>query len=292
MDTTSTKERKLLALAALGVFVISLGAYLHTLGHGFVYDDRAQVLENPWIRDPAYIREILTLPSWAFVTKEGNFYRPVMHLVYMAEYHVFGLSPWGYHLVNVVLHSANALLVFVLARLVLTGGAGPVKPGAGHPVLLPFLAGLLFALHPVNTEVANWVAAIPELTMTLSVVSSFCLYVIASRSEGRAVPLYAASLALYFVALLSKETGIVLVLLIVAWEVVRGRGIIGRWRSLAGYPVVAAVYMAVRMKVLSGAGLDRGAGPELYENILNVPPLLARYAGKLMVPVDLKVMYP
>src|SRR3989338_407370 len=64
--------------------ITSIGVYLNTLSNDFVYDDKAQVLQNPWIKDVRYIPEIFLSPVWGF--REGtvpNYYRPLMHIIYM-----------------------------------------------------------------------------------------------------------------------------------------------------------------------------------------------------------------
>ena len=108
------------AVPFLPVFIIAVvafGVYFNTLFNGFVYDDNGQILGNPWIKDVEHLPEIFYKSVWSFMSAPSvsNYYRPMMHLIYMVNYHIFGLKPWGFHLVNVLFHAANTVLVFLVA---------------------------------------------------------------------------------------------------------------------------------------------------------------------------------
>jgi hypothetical protein len=95
---------------------VSFAVYLNALSNGFVYDDKAQVTENIWIKDVKNIPGIFTSSVWSFVGEHAvsNYYRPLMHLIFMGNYYIFGLNPWGFHFVNIIFHVAVSVLVFVL----------------------------------------------------------------------------------------------------------------------------------------------------------------------------------
>src|SRR5512135_1179182 len=97
------------------ILLIAFLVYYKTLYNGFVYDDGLQVVQNHWIRDTKYIPEIFSTSVWKFLGMETNYYRPVFHLIYMVNYLVFGLKPWGFHLVNVLFHVSVSVLVFIIA---------------------------------------------------------------------------------------------------------------------------------------------------------------------------------
>ena len=125
LDSTNlTPARQLLgskytAIAIL--LIISIGVYLNALPNEFVYDDEVQVLENLWIRDTKYIPEIFLTNVWAFIGEEflSNYYRPLMHITYMIDYHIFGLKPWGFHLTSIIFHAGVTLLVHLIAFMLI-----------------------------------------------------------------------------------------------------------------------------------------------------------------------------
>ena len=129
-----TKESLLLSIALIAA--ISFAVYFNALFNGFVYDDSQQVLLNPWIRDLRNLPEIFAKSVWSFMEKVGadavtsNYYRPLMHVTYMADFYLFGLRPWGFHLVNILFHMGNSVLVFLLISRLLD--ARPKKEGKGQ----------------------------------------------------------------------------------------------------------------------------------------------------------------
>src|SRR6202008_1925397 len=89
------------AKALLGVLLIAVAVaacYANTLDNDFVHDDRAEILDNPLIKDPSNLKRILTSPAWAFLQDTGdpvssNYYRPVQYLSYFSLYQICGTAP-------------------------------------------------------------------------------------------------------------------------------------------------------------------------------------------------------
>src|SRR3989338_11160465 len=179
------------------ILITSIGVYLNTLPNGFVYDDEFQVLKNPWIKDVRYIPEIFLSDVWAFEGKGlSNYYRPLMHMIYMIDYYIFGLKPWGFHLTNIIFHAGVSVLVFIIASI-LINQSHDLNPksqilksksniqDSKSKILSPaFIAALLFAAHPIHTEAVTWVAGIPELSFTLFYLLSFYLYINPVRDKS------------------------------------------------------------------------------------------------------------
>jgi tetratricopeptide (TPR) repeat protein len=151
-----TSRRNLWIWATL--FAVTLLAYLPALRAGFVWDDDGFVTK-PELRSVAGLVRI-----WTDLSSTEQFY-PLLHSFFWFQYRVFGDTPFGYHLVNVLLHAACAgMLVLVVARLF-----GPEEQKAGGPEAqradprstgstIALLSGLLFALHPVYVESVAWIA--------------------------------------------------------------------------------------------------------------------------------------
>src|SRR5207237_7610971 len=104
---------------------------------GFIFDDDAYVTSNATLHSLDGLRQIWLQP------RASPQYYPLTLTTFWIEYHLWGLRPFGYHLVNVILHALNVvLLLAVLRRLRI--------PGA-------WLAAALFALHPIQVESVAWV---------------------------------------------------------------------------------------------------------------------------------------
>src|SRR5438067_4228306 len=121
-----------LVLAALTIF-----AYRPAWNGGFIWDDDVYITNNELLTAPDGLRRI-----W-FSLDSPSQYFPLVYSTFRIEYALWGLNPSGYHWVNLLLHVANALLVWrLLVRLKV--------PGA-------WLAGAIFALHPVQVESVAWI---------------------------------------------------------------------------------------------------------------------------------------
>lgn len=227
---------------------VTLVTYANALGLGFVWDDNYQILRNHFLRDPRYIPQIFTSAFWAFLNpnqaQATNFYRPMQSLTYMLCYGLSGLSPWGFHLVSVLLHGAVVLLAYrLLLRLDV---AGPVALAA---------AGL-FAVHPVHTESVTWVAGVPDVLCAGFYLLALYLY---WGWRSRLSPLSPVSLAgaavAYFLALLSKEMALTLPVLVLALEWLyrkrpeAARGSAGL-QALGSFAAVTGLYIFIRWQVL------------------------------------------
>ncbi len=293
------------AVSVLVIIAATFAVYAASIGNGFVYDDHELILNNRLITGPGYQLEAFTTSLWSFKGMVSNTYRPMLHLIFLAERAAFGVSPWGYHLTAVALHSMNAVTVFLIASFFAFNGAGqassdglskgarvlrfPVKKGfSGY--LPPLLAGLVFSLHPVNSEAVSWVSAVTELTYTLFFLLSFYFFMRFRAGQGRAF--YALSILCFPVALLSKETAIMLPALIAAYDL-SGEGVpfFRRWKDYILYTLLAVLYMALRTISVGGLLHHRQISLSVRELAINIFPLIFTYAWKLVLPIGLNAIY-
>ncbi len=243
-------------LAPYLVAAIGFLTFAGTLGHQFVYDDARQIVDNPWIADPAGWRPLVTRPVWAF-TDEGatNFYRPVQTLVHWTAAQIFGRGPFGCHLLSVLIHAgAAATLLIFLRRL-----TGPTTAAA---------AAALFAVHPIHAEVVAWASAGPDAEVACALFLALALgaRALTDRRLVPAAPLAAvAALPAYF----AKETAVVAPLLAALLpDAGQPRARPGRRAAMVavGFLLPFILYMGARTAVLgairpqgSRAGMDAAA---------------------------------
>ena len=124
-------------LWGLAIVMLALAAYARTPSCRFIWDDDHYVEQNGTLRTLDGLRRIWLEPGAV------PQYYPLVHTTFWLEYHAWGLRPAGYHVVNVLLHAATALLLWrLLVRLRV--------PGA-------WLAAALFAVHPVEVESVAWI---------------------------------------------------------------------------------------------------------------------------------------
>lgn len=161
--------------------------YWQTVGHEFIsYDDTEYITENP------AILQGLTISStyWAFTTFHASNWHPLTWLSHLLDVELFGLNPAGHHLINIILHSVNSILLFLL----LNRYSGFLWRSA--------VVAALFALHPLHVESVAWVAERKDLLSTLFWLLTLYLYAGYAGKPGRAR--YFLLLATYALGLMAK----------------------------------------------------------------------------------------
>src|SRR5213082_3763711 len=169
-----------LVFAAATIF-----AYRTAWNGGFLWDDDVYITNNELLTAPDGLRRI-----W-FSLDSPSQYFPLVYSTFRIEHALWGLNPTGYHWVNLLLHVANALLVWlVLARLKV--------PGA-------WLAGAIFALHPVQVESVAWITERKNVLMGFFFLLTLLAWVkyVDVRTRHRGL-VYGAALILYLLALSAK----------------------------------------------------------------------------------------
>jgi len=261
--------------------------YLGILFNGFVYDDDFQIVQNPYIRSFQHVKKIFTANVWSF---EGpavsNYYRPMMTLGYLLCYKIFGLHPYGFHLVSLLLHALIVCLVFVLAER-LTGDRR-----------CAFVAGAIFALHPIHSESVAWIAAVTDLELTFFYLITFWLFLALARPGGRLSGRRLAVVAATFIlALLSKEQAMTLPALATVYEHFyrEDHSETSTRQKLARYGVlwlVGAAYLLLRVYFLGMlVPVKRLGQVTRWQIVLSATALVGQYVWKLVWPVRLYAFY-
>jgi hypothetical protein len=182
--------------APLVAALVALAVYLPSLGGGFLYDDGEVVVRNSSIRDLRALGTVLRYePS-----------RPVLNLTWALNYAAGGLAPWTYHLVNVLIHAANAAVLASLLAWIAGRHRTRFDPRAA-------LAGAcLFAASPMAAETVAYVSSRSSALVTL--FSLLCLRQMAGVLDGSARARLLPALGCFLLALATKEEAAAVPLLI------------------------------------------------------------------------------
>jgi protein O-mannosyl-transferase len=279
-------------LVATGL-AVTFAAYIGTLLFQFVYDDRGQVLENRLVHSWHYLPLLFTKQVWVFAAPQilGNYYRPVFLLWFLLVHTFFGLNPMGWHLVTLVAHLAVTLLVYRLVRRI------------AHDRWVAIIAALVFGVHPAHIESVAWVSGVTDPLLALCLLPSFLFYLNWRESRPRRWRWLAASLAFYLLTLLAKETGVILPVLIFAYEWIWAEDTpapsrLERWGRrfktavvrILPYAVPTLVYMIARVLVLGGFAHVLYPLP-ISTILMTWPFLLMVYLKHLLWPFGLCVFY-
>lgn len=236
-------------IAVLSVLcLLAIIPYVNILHNEFVYDDTTQVLNDPYIHSFRYLRVIFTTTvfSYAGAAAVTNYYRPMMHVLYLLCAQVFGLYPRPFHAVNILLNAVVVIALFKMTEKLF------------RDRILAFIAAALFALHPIHSEAVAWVAAVPDLQVALFYILSFWAFLRLARPDGRiSVPASAGMSALFALALLSKESAVTLPAVATVYEhFYREDRAHTRWtQKIARYAPLWALdiaYALFRVRVLGG----------------------------------------
>ncbi|UPA22531.1 tetratricopeptide repeat protein [Candidatus Peribacteria bacterium] len=198
------RVRTLLWILA-GFFVLGLLTYGWSLGNEFVrWDDGMLIFENPAIRQitPASL-------WWIFTHFDPELYIPLTFLSYQIEYFIAGVHPFLYHLDSLILHTLNAALVSLLAFFLL------------RKKYLALFCGLLFLVHPLNTEAVEWASGRKDVLSTFFLLASIASYFVYRDRDNRRW--YIASLVLFLCGLLSKVMIITLPVVLVVLDIAERR---------------------------------------------------------------------
>ena len=262
--------REALPLLALGLLV-AVSYYPAALA-GFVWDDEVFTDAAP-IRSLSGLYQIWFTPS--AIPSEGHYW-PLVYTTFWLEHKLWGFAPLGYHLVNIALHLANTLL---LRRLLLRSGA----PGA-------WWVAAVFAVHPLHVESVAWVIERKDLLAALFYLGAAVGWTRFVEAPGRGR--YLAALALFAAGLLCKSIVVTLPAALLIWHWwQQGRVTFHDLRRLlpfflAGLGIVLAdwLYYSAREPVSFDYSLA--------ERAAIAAPALWFYAGKLVWPTGLAVIYP
>lgn len=278
-----TSRQTLLVLLCIFVSVALL--YGGTLKNGFIHDDHGQVENNTYIQSLMYLPKVFTSCIWASAVgncKETYYYRPLQNLSYMITYQ-FSSHPWIFHVVNLIYFSLDIWLVYLVIQL-LTGD-----------MPLALLTAGLFFIHPLNTEVVNWIATVPELLFVLFILLS-TYYFILYRRNGRKKYLW-GTLVSYTLSILAKEPAVFLPFV---WLVLdfshfnRKLKDFFQWKTVKPYVFSVAiffVYLGLRLYVLGGLGADPTQKYTLPQRIYTFIYLFGSYIRKLVYPNPLNLFY-
>ena len=269
---TSYSRQNMLAFLALGLLVVV--PYLPAmLWGGFVWDDTLCIKTDP-VREVSGLWQIWFSPAGA-IENEAHYW-PLVYTTFWLEHKLWGFDPTGYHIVNVLLHLANTLLLWHLLRRLAVPGA--------------WMVAAVFAVHPLHVESVAWVIERKDVLsglFYLGAALAWMRFVEQPRPQR-----YAWSLALYAAGMLSKSIVVTLPVSLLIWHWWKqGRVTSTDLLRLVPFFVVGLAITIGDLSFLhsrGGVSLDFS----LAERTLIAVRALWFYVGKLLWPMGLAVIYP
>jgi len=258
------------------IILLTALVFHNTLNNGFVdWDDYEYIVDNPFIKAIS-IANILQIFSEPYFSN----YHPLTTLSYALDFKLFGLNPQGYHLVNLILHIINTLLVFALFKHI-----------AGKNVI-PFISALLFALHPMHVESVAWISERKDVLFTAFFLSSLIYWLKFIKSESLKLRLYFASLLLFVCALLSKSAAVTLPLIALLisyflYKKINYKEIL----KLSPFFVLSVLFGIITLLTQNEAVSDISLSFSFIERLLLIFYALFFYLLKFIVPLNFSALH-
>lgn len=273
--------------------VIACIAYFNSTGNGYVLDDFTVIKNNRIItKGISAIGEILSTPyrrGW-FITN-NDLYRPLSLVMFAIEFDLSGGSPALGHFMNMLVFAGGVFALFIFLNELFDQ----------KKIAVAFIAALLFALHPIHTEVVANIKSRDELLCFFFAFLSLNVFLKYVRS-GQALHLLGGALCL-FLSFLSKETVITFLAIVpLIFFFYRNEN---KTRSLyitVSTVVVAGIFLGIRYSVLSHYHANTDSFVSFMDNFLTVPPskssalateilILGQYLKLLLIPYPLVCDY-
>jgi tetratricopeptide (TPR) repeat protein len=270
-------------------FILTFALYWPALFGEFTnWDDNKLVLENESVLSlsPANVVDI-------FVPKGGQTYQPLRVLSYALNYAVHGERPFGYHLINLLLHVAATVALYLFICALLERRRGPHHGNRCAALVV----AMLFLLHPVNVEAVAWISSRKYGLLAAFLFLSLYLYQKAQLGSKSA---YAGSWGAAWIAILSSPFGVTIPPLIVLTDLyVDGVSNLAklarRLPIYLGFAVIAVVILPLLMNVRKSDEVAEIAKPH-YENrtttFYSTVNGIGGYTKNLVAPVGLNCRYP
>lgn len=300
-NAASVSDRRTAWIIGAALVIVTIIAYLPAISAEFViYDDHRYITMNPRVQQGLTFDNI----AWAFTTFEVANWHPLTWMSHMLECSIFRRAdgtqwPGGHHLINVLMHAANTLVVFLLLQR-MTGALWRSAAVAA-----------LFALHPLHVESVAWVSERKDVLSTLFGLLAIAAYL--RWVHARRAVAYAVMLVLFACSLMSKPMLVtlpVLLMLLDAWPLRRMRLFQGHakrqaateiggdsWRSLIVEKLpllalsIASAIITINAQSAGGAVSTLEQSP-LADRFVNAIVACAMYLKQMLWPVNLAPFYP
>jgi protein O-mannosyl-transferase len=269
-----------LAIALLGFFL-----YSPALQGEFVSDDYVFIVDNPAIRSDVNFPQVWS----SFPT------RFLAMLSFAGNYHLGGLQVFGYHLVNVLLHVGNAILVYLLIVLV-CGSSAFSKVNSARSQTIAVLSALIFLTHPLQTQAVSFISQRTALLGAFFYLGTLVSYAVARRKKHKG--LFYVSLLAMGLGVFSKEMIVTAPVMILCYEVFFAEDWRRNWQELlvrlAPFFLLAAmipVILLAQRPTLFNFNEQLAQGSFSWEYFLTEVNVLRTYLRLFLFPLNQNYVY-
>ena len=269
LDPKLLKHKRFLQILLIAFLCLMI--YIPSLRNGFIWDDDSNLYKSQWIQKADGLKVI-----WS--TDKMYQYYPVVFTTFWLEHRLWGLSPLGYHAVNLTLHILNALLFFWIVS--------KIYPG------LAFISALLFAIHPIQVETVAWVTECKNLLSLFFFLLAVLAYLGFDNTKRKRY--YLLTLLLFILALMSKSVAVCFIFFPVLYKWWKDNKV--TWREVKLSIAFIATGLIIGLYTLYLELYHVGAGEAFSLSFLERLVLSGRaalfYIYKLIFPFNFMFFYP
>ena len=261
------------------IVVVSLIVYGSSIGYQYTYADDTQLLvaNQDFLSNLANVPKLFTTEVFISVTNPQIFYRPLLNFLFMLELQVSKDSPALFHVTNILLHIGSCLLLFVVFKQLKVS-----KSLAG-------MAAILFCVHPLNTSAVVWIPGRNDSLLTVLLLASLWMFLRAV--ETKRLLTLVAHFALFFLALLTKESAVVFPLLCASYVLFVLRRTMRKREIFAmtgAYTAVLLIWFGLRSLITRSFEVHESLGSLAMSWMKNSPAFIL-YIGKAVLPFNLSI---
>jgi len=263
-------------LAIILIIVLGIAVYANSVSGKFLWDDRHLIEENAHIKSASGFSKILAGNIRMGAKRKSSAYRPVQILSYALDYKFWKLNPLGYHITNVALHIVTSFVVYWLALVLFRDKA------------LSFLTAVFFVVHPIHTGAVSYISGRADMLGATFMLLAFIFYVNGHNRESSKLP-HMLTLFFYSLALLSRESALVLPLLILLYHYFFRKKI----NSVIFMPVcgLAFLYGVLRVTLLRNLLSQIEYSSTLLQRIPGFFVAVTNYLRLLVAPFNMHMEY-
>jgi protein O-mannosyl-transferase len=265
----------------LSIFILTCTIYYQVIDYEFInFDDNVYLTENNIIKSGLSLIGI----KWAFTTNLGGHWHPLSWISHMIDVSLFGMNPAWHHIVNIIFHALNSIILFIFILLILE---------SNH---IAFFSAVVFAVHPMRLESVAWISERKDVLSMFFGLSTITLFTLSIKLNSKKI--YLVSLLTFILSLLAKPTFITipaLLLILDYWpnqrNIFKKKGII----LIEKIPfLIISILSGVAsiLSQISGGGLRTIDQISLTQRLDMAIISYSAYLGKFFWPSGLALFYP
>ena len=259
-----------------GILLLTFGIYMPVLQYGWINGaDHVFIIENSLVHSLS-MSSVLDI----FLSTVNGSYQPLTFISYAVEISLTGNPYHTIHLVNLILHLLNIIILFRLLRIL------------SNKLYVALIAALLFAIHPMNVETVSWMSSQGQLLCAFFLLIGLLSYLKYLRVEVRKKRYFRLSLLWFIFALLSNPIAIAFPFLLILIDFLQNRKL--RESAQEKFPmfILSLLFLLISVLSMSGAETHLTSGPGVFNSLIYDLYAIAMWMLKFIVPYSLAAYHP